>query len=640
MMYLSHIYGKGKSKYKFFSNMVYCMREMWRWKKIACIGVLFSFLPFIVGNYLGALLPSWVVRDLEEKADITVLLLHIFLLSLFMWIGNTLYGGLDTYFQNVVYGYIHHFRRKFHRKIMDMDYDILEGEDCRQVVGNVTAAVKYGRGLYEMPVFLSGIIVNGVMVVFYAVLICRIAWWLAAVIMVTVMIDLEILEVARRKHKQYYGETSRYSRRTDYINHQAEDAAAGKDIRMYRLGDFFLKKYGESLDGLEGIFNKIHQWYLVRSISDAVLMVFRSGIAYVFLLISLVRGEMTAAEFVYYIGLVSSFAFYFEELVRILMILNSTNASVSFIREFLEWPDGWNRGEGVGKEIMESIRKAPVKLELRHVSFTYPGSEKETLSDINLLIRPGEKLALLGLNGAGKTTLVKLICGFYHPTEGEIFLNNIPVGQFSREEYYSLLSVLFQDYTLLPMTLDENLTGREEGKEDRQQLDWALRMSGFWERYHRLPEKGRSKMVREVQKDSVDFSGGEKQKLLFARALYRKAPLVILDEPTAALDPIAENELYLHYGEAMENTTSIYISHRLSSTRFCDRIVLLENGRLVEEGTHEELMKGDTRYAQLYRVQSQYYVTNPDSPNSPERNMVESGGTQSIGRREAGHEEK
>ena len=248
-----------------------------------------------------------------------------------------------------------------------------------------------------------------------------------------------------------------------------------------------------------------------------------------------------------------------------------------------------------------------MKVELRNVSYTYPGQPVPALSGINITIRPGEKLALIGLNGAGKTTLVKLICGFYRPAEGEIRINDIPSTEFSREEYYSLVSVLFQDSAMLPVSLDENLTGQQVEEIDRQRLRRALEMAGFLEKYESLPKKGDTVLVREANRCAADFSGGERQKLLFARALYRKAPLLILDEPTAALDPIAENALYLKYGEAAEGRTSVYISHRLSSTRFCDRILLLSRGEILEEGTHEELMKKGGRYAELYEIQSRYY---------------------------------
>lgn len=371
--------------------------------------------------------------------------------------------------------------------------------------------------------------------------------------------------------------------------------------------DWFLKKYDESLEEMGRIYGVIHDWYLFRNISHAFLQLLMDGTAFGLLVYMLANGKITASEFVFYIGLVSGFSIYFEGALRQIMGFSNTSASISYMREFLETEDGWNRGEGVGLKTMEQLKKHAIKLELRDVSFTYPGSGKPALRNINMVIQPGEKIALIGLNGAGKTTLVKLICGFYHPTEGEILLNDIPIWQFNREEWYSLIAVLFQDSTLPALTLDENLTGQEPEEIDRRRLEKALRLSGFWEVYEKLPDKGKTLLVREINEGSTDFSGGEKQKMLFARTLYMNTPLVILDEPTAALDPIAENELYLNYGKAMENKTGIYISHRLSSTRFCDRILLLEHGEIIEEGTHESLLAAKTRYAELFEVQSQYY---------------------------------
>ncbi|MDE6055229.1 MAG: ABC transporter ATP-binding protein/permease, partial [Lachnospiraceae bacterium] len=392
-----------------------------------------------------------------------------------------------------------------------------------------------------------------------------------------------------------------------YITVQATDSAAGKDIRIYHLIDWFLEKYDESLKEMGRIYGIIHDWYLFRNLSHAVLQLIMDGASFGILAYMLAGGEITAAEFVFYVGLVSGFSLYFEGTLRQVMSFNNTSASISSLREFLEVEDHWNRGEGIGETAMEQLRKNPVKVEFRNVSFTYPGSEKPTLKKINVVIKPGEKIALIGLNGAGKTTLVKLMCGFYHPTEGEILLNDIPIEQFNREEYYSLVSVLFQDSTMLALSLDENLTGQNAAKIDREQLARALKLSNFESVYEGLSDKGATPLVREINQNATDFSGGEKQRLLFARTLYLDTPLVILDEPTAALDPIAENELYLNYGKSMENKTSVYISHRLSSTRFCDRILLLEHGEIIEEGTHEGLLAGSTRYAELFEVQSQYY---------------------------------
>ena len=430
---------------------------------------------------------------------------------------------------------------------------------------------------------------------------------LLLVITASLGVSLRLLSFVRKKHGEYYERLQLSARKEGYITAQATDSAAGKDIRIYHLMDWFLEKYDAALAEMGRIYGIIHDWYLFRNVSHAFLQLLMDGAAFGLLVYMLAQEEITASEFVFYIGLASGFSTYFEGVLRQVMWFGNTSASISYMREFLETEDGWNRGDGVGAETMERMRKNAVKLELRNVSFTYPGSSGPTLKNINVTVHAGEKVALIGLNGAGKTTLVKLICGFYHPTEGEILLNGIPAQEFNREEWYSLMAVLFQDFTFPALTLDENLTGQEPGEIDRERLGKALDFSGFREVYERLPEKGKTPLVRVINENSTDFSGGERQKMLFARTLYLDTPLVILDEPTAALDPIAENELYLNYGKAMENKTGIYISHRLSSTRFCDRILLLEHGEIMEEGTHESLLAGNTRYAELFEIQSKYY---------------------------------
>lgn len=608
MLYMSKIFDdKARRKYGLVSNFIYNMAAAKEWDKKLFWAQILMVFPNVAASLLGTYLPSRLVADLSAQMEMGRLLLELAVLALVMWVCNAAANVMVEYcdFEG---SYISvYYAKKFAHKIMDVDYDYLEDEEFQKISGNAWRVARFGQGVANavvaLPLFLS--FMAGVLI--YGFLLARRSVILLLTVTASVGISLWLLSIARKKHAEYYEQLQLSARREGYITAQATDSAAGKDIRIFRLMDWFLDKYDSSLKEMGRIYGVIHDWYLFRNLSHAVLQLIMDGAAFGFLVYMLSKGEITVAEFVFYIGLVSGFSTYFEGALRQIMSFNNTSASISYLREFLETEDRWNRGEGIGKEKMEEIRKNAVKLEFRGVSFTYPGSEKPTLKNINLVIRPGEKIALIGLNGAGKTTLVKLVCGFYHPTEGEILLNDIPIGQYNRDEYYSLVSVLFQDSTMLALSLDENLAGRNPEDIDRKRLEEALKLSNFAEVYEKLPQKGKTPLVREINKEATDFSGGEKQKMLFARTLYLNTPLVILDEPTAALDPIAENELYLNYGKSVENKTSIYISHRLSSTRFCDRILLLEHGEIIEEGTHESLLAGKTRYAELFEVQSQYY---------------------------------
>ncbi len=608
MLYVAKVFDdKSRRKYGLVSNYIYNLKAAKEWDQKLFWGEIFLVFPTVAASLLGTWLPSRLVAGLSGGMGIPGLVLEIALIAAVMWICNVAANVMTEYCEaegNFINTY---YAQKYAEKIMDVDYDYLEDEGYQKIYGNAWRVARFGQGVAGAVQTFSGFLSCSVGVVLYGILLGRKSMLLLLVITASLGVSLRLLSFVRKKHGEYYERLQLSARKEGYITAQATDSAAGKDIRIYHLMDWFLEKYDAALAEMGRIYGIIHDWYLFRNVSHAFLQLLMDGAAFGLLVYMLAQGEITASEFVFYIGLASGFSTYFEGVLRQVMWFGNTSASISYMREFLETEDGWNRGDGVGAETMERMRKNAVKLELRNVSFTYPGSSGPTLKNINVTVHAGEKVALIGLNGAGKTTLVKLICGFYHPTEGEILLNGIPAQEFNREEWYSLMAVLFQDFTFPALTLDENLTGQEPGEIDRERLGKALDLSGFREVYERLPEKGKTLLVREINENSTDFSGGERQKMLFARTLYLDAPLVILDEPTAALDPIAENELYLNYGKAMENKTGIYISHRLSSTRFCDRILLLEHGEIMEEGTHESLLAGNTRYAELFEIQSKYY---------------------------------
>ena len=244
----------------------------------------------------------------------------------------------------------------------------------------------------------------------------------------------------------------------------------------------------------------------------------------------------------------------------------------------------------------------------KNVSFKYPKAENYALKNLNITLKAGERLAVVGLNGAGKSTFIKLLLRLYEPTEGSIYLNGIDIGYFDKEEYFKIFSPVFQDVFLYAFPLSENISMSTTADTDKKRAKECLEMAGMKDKISSLPKGIDTDVLKVIEDDGVDFSGGEKQKIALARALYKNAPVVVLDEPTAALDALAEAALYKDFDSLIGRKTAVYISHRLSSTRFCDNVAMFKDGELVEYGTHESLLQMGGAYSEIFNVQAQYYI--------------------------------
>ena len=401
-------------------------------------------------------------------------------------------------------------------------------------------------------------------------------------------------------------EESAYEKKIQYVRDKAESIHLAKDIRIFGLKDWVDYLYQSTLRLYAAFINRRERIYTGACAVDALLTLARNGIAYLYLIQLTIAQDLPASQFLLYFSAFSGFSTWVTGILQQASTLRQESLDLSSVQEYLHLPEPF-RFTG-GQPIPQCNA---YELRLDHVTFRYPGTDRVILRDINLTIRPGEKIAVVGLNGAGKTTLVKLLCGFYDPDEGRVLLNGTDIRDFNRPDYYRMFSTVFQESSILDITVAETVAQNVEHI-DMGRVKDCIAKAGLTEKIESLPQGYDTHIGKNVYLDGVEFSGGQTQRLMLARALYKNGAFLVLDEPTAALDPIAENDIYQKYNEMTAGKSSVFISHRLASTRFCDRILFVKDGIIAEQGTHEELLAQGGSYAKLFDIQARYYQEGRD----------------------------
>ena len=487
-------------------------------------------------------------------------------------------------------------------RCMNIDFALTENKECLDQINKAREGKDWSGGIHGIARAFFQIIQNVIKLCGVVTVLALNAPWLLLIIGVLLAVSTLINAKKNKIEVKYFSDLAKINRVFGYVVFEIEDFRFGKDVRLYGAAGTLVARAEQQMERLCGFFKKKADERYPLDVMDVVTGALRDFGTYLYLGGLAIFGYITIGTF--------------SQLTTAGGVLNNSLQGMIYgmqdivkrcnygyeIVKLMEYPPMLEKGT----RRVEDLSR-PREIEFRNVSFAYPNSGVQVLKNVSITLKAGEKLSVVGLNGAGKTTFIKLLCRLYDADEGEILLDGINIRDYDYDEYMKLFSVVFQDFRLLSFTAQDNILLGEDAS--TEVTDALFEKVGLLEKINSLPKGRDTMMFRQFDRDGVQLSGGEQQKLAIARALYKDAPVVILDEPTAALDPVAEYEIYCRFNELVGGKTAVYISHRLSSCKFCDRIAVFSEGTIKELGTHDELVKREGGiYAEMFSAQAQYYV--------------------------------
>lgn len=593
-----------KPKYNLFQNTGWMTGLAWKnHKSILGLVVLAALLGVainLVGLYIIPVTLSAIQSGITSSRLIIIILLFtcglMFLYALSNYVStNTIYGRYAIRLKILAF---------IQQKVMTTAYPNTESQDFLNKQDKAITATRSNQQATEaIWNTLSDLLKNIVGFVIYLVLLATLNPYIVLFVLVTALTGFFVSNRLNGWGYRHRDEEGEYSRRMNYLSSKSGDHTLAKDIRVFGMQQWLQDVYNSFFKLYQSFVVRGEKVYIWTNVIDVVLTFVRNGVAYLILIDLVLHQGLSASQFLLYFSAVGGFTVWVGGILSGFSVLHKQSLDISATREFLDYPEVFMFEDG---EPLEPDALKTYEIKLENVSYRYSGTQKDTLRHINLRIKPGEKLAVVGLNGAGKTTLVKLICGFLDPTEGNVLLNGENIRKYNRRDIYRHFSAVFQDFSVLAATVVENIAQADE-RIDAVKAYACAEEAKIFEKINNLSQKFNTYVGRDVYEDGTELSGGEMQRLMLARALYKDAPIIVLDEPTAALDPIAESDMYEKYNELTNERTAVYISHRLASTRFCDRIILIDDNHVMEEGTHVELVAKGGKYAELFEIQSKYY---------------------------------
>lgn len=578
--------------------------------------------------FLGVFMTPLLVDELCNDRNVRTLALYTTILVGGEFVLQLLSQGLETILQKYQERLNNYFTMQLGQHSMSLDFQLTEDKAALDQLEKANTGMSwYSGGAYGIAEQVFMFLGNVFKIAGFVTVITMHAPLLLAAILVNIVLNAFFTSKRNKVELLAFGRLSKVNRLFGYFGFNIVDFRFGKDIRLYDARRMMTEKWtGYSRESSDAWKWQADKTYPYALLSDA-LYLFCTLITYLYVGMLVIRGAFSIGIFTQMISAAGALGATLGGLVwNVQELLKRCNYAYEYVL-FMQYPEALSKGNA-------PVKAGEHRIEFRNVSFAYPGTDKKVLDGVSITVEPGEHLSIVGLNGAGKTTFIKLLCRLYDPTEGEILLDGRNIQEYDYKEYLAQFAPVFQDFKLFGFTVRENITIREDGaggaeeevrkkgkqkegapekrlQEDgaeKKEIEELLKLTELGGMVQKLSKGIHTRLFKIFEEDGVEPSGGEQQKLAIARALYKKAPVLILDEPTAALDPIAEYEVYRQFHTLVGNKTAFYISHRLSSCRFCDRIAVFSEGRIAEYGSHEELVKYPGGiYAKMFETQAQYY---------------------------------
>ena len=584
-----------------FKSFMFLLKLIWRFnKKYIFYAALFQIVTALV-PLTGVVMPKYIIDELTGLQRVEYLAVYVGALVLINLVGSILLAYLEGAMFTSKSEVFSSFECMMAEKLMTCDFESLEDPgflDVKEKAHRILYAEGQGFGAVLDHAFN----IAGKVFIFAGLVgvLSTLNIWMVLVFVALVLLNSAVEARVQKRYVSWDIEKAPIERRSAYLLNIIENFEYGKEERIYGLKDFLISRVAKHLGESDAFYKRQTRELNKSQYFTAVTSFFRDAISYIYLISKVIAGSIQIGSFTMYVGAVSQFSTAMNDMMSSIVNIRRFGLYYDELNKYINMPQTMREGE---KTVDNETGEYTIKFE--NVSFRYPGSETYALKNVNITITPSEKLSIVGENGAGKTTFVKLLLRLYDPTEGRILLNGTDIREFDYDEYQNLMAAVFQDFRLFSFTLKENVCFDREC-DDEVVID-CLRRSGFGNKLDQLPKGIYTNVYKNFEEDGFEPSGGEGQKIALARALFKDTPVVILDEPTAALDPRAEYEMYQNFNKMSEGKTTIFISHRLSSSRFCDKIAVFAGGEIKEYGSHDELYSKDGMYHELFDMQAKFY---------------------------------